>query len=87
MTHITDPAREGTTLEQPDMGYRLLRAQDVAAILQVSKSFVYALLEREEIPCVRLGRAVRVRHEAVMRYIEEQECPSHNQVPIKEMVL
>jgi excisionase family DNA binding protein len=74
MTLDKNTAREGTTVEQPDKGYRLLRAQEVAEILQVSKSFVYLLLERNEIPCVRLGRAVRVRHEAVMRYIEQQEC-------------
>jgi excisionase family DNA binding protein len=78
MTHITDPAREGTTLEQPDMGYRLLRAQEVAQILQISKSFVYAMIERGEIPSVHLGRSRRVRFEDLQRFIEANVRDSGN---------
>lgn len=49
---------------------RLLKAGEIAAILQVSKSQAYRLLE-SEIPCVRFGSAtVRVRFSDFQKYIE-----------------
>ena len=54
---------------------RLLTAGEVAAMLQVSRQFVYEHANTSEprIPCVRLGAAVRFRKGAVMRWIEELE--------------
>ena len=49
---------------------KLLTADDVAEILQVSLSFAYALLSRGELPSVRLGRAVRVRPQDLDEFIE-----------------
>jgi hypothetical protein len=54
MHHLTQVATSGGKLLQEEQ--RLLRAEEVA---QVSKSFASQLMEREEIPVVRLGRAVR----------------------------
>ncbi len=48
---------------------RLLTADDVAEILQVSQSFAYALMSRGELPSVRLGRAVRVRPQDLDEFI------------------
>jgi excisionase family DNA binding protein len=49
---------------------KLLKAGEIAAILQVSKSQAYRLLE-SEIPCVRFGSAtVRVRFSDFQKYIE-----------------
>jgi excisionase family DNA binding protein len=39
----------------------LLKGDDVAQILQVSRSFAYQLMRRGDLPTVRLGHAVRVR--------------------------
>ena len=39
----------------------LLDCYEVADILHVSRSYVYALLRRGDIPCLRMGRAVRIR--------------------------
>jgi excisionase family DNA binding protein len=66
-------AHQGTTADQPEFGHRLLRAEEVAAQLQVSKSYVYALIQRAEIPCIALGRAVRVRPEAVEEFLKANE--------------
>jgi excisionase family DNA binding protein len=49
---------------------RLLKGEEVADILQVSRSFAYQLLRQGDIPVVRLGRAVRVRAEDLQRFIE-----------------
>lgn len=51
---------------------RLLKTEEVAEILQVSRSFAYQLMKRGEIPSVRIGNAVRVRPEDLQRYISEK---------------
>jgi excisionase family DNA binding protein len=54
---------------------RLLTADDVAAILDVPRSLVYALARRGELPAIRVGeRYVRFRAEAIERWIEGQEA-------------
>ena len=39
----------------------LLKAADAANILNIGKSKMYQMMQRGEIPTVRLGRSVRVR--------------------------
>jgi len=48
---------------------RLLRAVDVARRLSISRSLVYQLLLRGDIPTVRIGRSVRVRESDLEGYI------------------
>lgn len=48
---------------------RLLRPEDVASILNVSRSYAYTLLQTGELPAVRLGRSVRVRPQDLENYI------------------
>ena len=48
----------------------LLKAKDVAEILQISRAMAYTLMQRGEIPTVRIGKSRRVRHEDLIRYIE-----------------
>jgi len=40
---------------------KLLRADEVAEILNISKAFAYQLMQTGELPTVHLGRSVRVR--------------------------
>ncbi len=47
----------------------LLTASQVAEILNTSKSFAYSLMNKGEIPVVRLGKSVRVRQEDLDKYI------------------
>jgi excisionase family DNA binding protein len=55
------------------MADRLLTAEDVAEILGVPKSWVYAASRRGELPTVTLGRYRRYRPEAIEQWITEQE--------------
>jgi excisionase family DNA binding protein len=48
----------------------LLKAKDVAEILQISRAMAYSLMQRGEIPTVRIGKAQRVRPEDLIKYIE-----------------
>jgi excisionase family DNA binding protein len=52
---------------------RLLTAEEVAKILNVSTAWVYdhADRKRPQIPSVRLGKAVRFRPEDVEQFIRE----------------
>lgn len=53
---------------------RLLTAAEVAAMLHVTKSWVYDQTRRHRMPHVRLGRYVRYRRSAVDRWIEQIEA-------------
>jgi excisionase family DNA binding protein len=48
----------------------LLKAKDIAEILQISRAMAYNLMQRGEIPTVRIGKARRVRPEDLIKYIE-----------------
>ena len=48
----------------------LLKTKDVAEILKISRAMAYNLMQRGEIPTVRIGKARRVRPEDLIKYIE-----------------
>ena len=52
---------------------RLLKVSEVAELLQLRTDRVYALTRAGEIPCLRFGRTLRFRAEAIERWLEEQE--------------
>ncbi len=59
--------------ERPPRADPLLTAEEVAALLRVTKSWVYAETRGQRIPHVRLGRYVRYRRSAVLKWIAELE--------------
>ena len=54
------------------MEEQLLKSEEVARILHVSRSFAYLLMKRGDIPTVRVGNAVRVLPQDLERYIQER---------------
>jgi len=50
---------------------RLLKATEVARILNISKSMVYRLMKNGKIPSVRINQAFRIRPEDLDKFIEE----------------
>ena len=50
----------------------LLRAADVAAILDLGRSKVYEMMKKGELPVVRIGRSVRVPRSALTEWIASQ---------------
>lgn len=48
----------------------LYKAGDVAAILKVSRSFAYRLMQKGSLPTVKIGKTRRVRAEDLLAYIE-----------------
>jgi excisionase family DNA binding protein len=61
-----------TNLEATPATGQLMTAKDVRAVLRVSRGETYRLLNGP-IPTVRLGRAIRVRSEALNAWLREQE--------------
>ena len=58
---------------------RLLTANDVARILNVSLAFAYQLMQRGEIPMVHLGRSRRVLPDDLERYISQNRFEDQDQ--------
>jgi len=57
--------------QQKRQSDRLLKGDEVARILNISRSQAYKLMQQGEIPTVRIGRSVRVRYESLWSFIEE----------------
>jgi excisionase family DNA binding protein len=51
---------------------RLMNAQDIAEALSIGLSTVYLLMDRGELPSIRIGRSVRVRPEDLEEFIESR---------------
>ena len=52
---------------------RLLKATEVAEILGISRSHVYNLMTRGEIPTLRLGTALRVKQSNLEEFINKSK--------------
>jgi len=61
----------------------LLKSDEVAKILHVSRSFAYLLMKRGDIPVVRVGTAVRVRPEDLERYINNNAM--QGDIPVQSL--
>ena len=56
----------------------LLRANDVAEILNISVPMAYRLMQRNEIRTVKIGKSRRVREEDLNSFIESNLSPINN---------
>ena len=54
----------------------LLTIPQVATKLGLSRAMVYILINREGLPVIRLGRAVRVSTTSLQKWVEEREQSS-----------
>jgi excisionase family DNA binding protein len=50
---------------------KLLKAPEVAVILNCSKAFVYKLIKQRKLPSVQIGYSIRVKPEDLNRFIRE----------------
>ena len=58
----------------------LLKAEEVAKLLRIGRSKVFAMLAAGELPVVRLGRSVRVPRAPLEGWIEERtQAAPHRQ--------
>ncbi len=52
---------------------KLLKAPEVAVILNCSKAFVYKLIKQRQLPSVQIGYSIRVRPEDLNHFIRENQ--------------
>ena len=64
--------QEGATMLDQDVTAEvcLLKGNDVARMLNISRAFAYQLMRQGDIPTVKIGNAVRVRREDLLAYID-----------------
>ena len=65
------------------MIHKLLRGDEVAEILSISRSQAFSLMRRGEIRTIRFGRLVRVRIEDLEDFIEKNRLTPPNQGLLK----
>lgn len=59
----------------PAQAENLLKAKDIARILNISRAFAYRLMQTGEIRTVKIGGARRVRKSDLVTFIEENIDP------------
>ena len=64
-----DTTKDNRTINLPIVS--LLKPEEIAAILRISRSFAYSLLQTGAIPTVHVGKACRVRPRDLEAYIEQ----------------
>jgi len=57
-------------LQDTGLPPRLLRIEEVADILQISRSYCYQLVQTNQLTSVRLGRSRRIRIQDLLVFIE-----------------
>ena len=57
---------------QSDTGSILLRGEEVADLLGVSRAKAYRLMQRREIPVVTFGKSVRCPRESLVGFIRQR---------------
>jgi excisionase family DNA binding protein len=78
MSHDPIDRPEGTDLES------LWDANDVAAYLKVSRSWVYHRCESGELPCLRVGGLVRFEPERVREYARGKRSSTATVVALRK---
>lgn len=53
----------------------LLNVHQVAAVLKMSRAYVYRLIRHGKLPALHFGKSVRVRREDLIRYLHEKAPP------------
>jgi excisionase family DNA binding protein len=51
---------------------KLLKGGDVAILLGISRSLAYRMMRTGEIQAIRFGRTIRVRPEALERFLQDR---------------
>jgi excisionase family DNA binding protein len=68
----TDAAERAVLPQSPNWDLDLLTPDDVCALLKVKKSWLYDAVETGALEAIRLGKQLRFRPSALLRYLEER---------------
>jgi len=51
----------------------ILTASQVAEYLKLSKAKIYYLIQKRQIPHIKIGRNVRIKQSELIKYLDKQE--------------
>lgn len=68
---MTEPTEN--TERRPAVGVRLIRASEAARALAISPRLLWTMTNCGEIPCVRIGRAVRYDPRDLEEWVRERK--------------
>ena len=66
---------------------QLLRVKDVAALLDISECTIFRMVERKEIPHIRIGRNIRFRLEGIEEYLCMREFSAESEQARESIIL
>jgi excisionase family DNA binding protein len=58
---------------------QLFTGEEVAQILRISRAYAYRMMQRGDIPTIRLGRRVLVTQTSLLEFIQENSKYAHLQ--------
>jgi excisionase family DNA binding protein len=73
---MPDNQRSNVVSTPSPIAPRLLTVPEVARLLRLKPKTIYALVAARRMPCVRMGRAVRLLESDVVRWIHENRVAS-----------
>jgi len=73
--YIISSIVQPTDLGNTNMEETLLDSRQVALRLNISRSYVYFLMRVGDLPCIRIGNALRVRPRDLERYLQRRALP------------
>jgi excisionase family DNA binding protein len=72
------PAAEQLKLSVAESGYGqseealLLTVKEAAALMRIGRDTTYALVAQRRIPCVKLGKQIRIPRRALLAHLEKE---------------
>jgi len=67
------PIREVEVAASPSGVRDIMTAEEVADYLHISRAYVFILIERDNLPHIRLGRRLLFRRDTLDRFLQERE--------------
>jgi excisionase family DNA binding protein len=71
MAYITPNIKPVDSVDRAEGAPRLLRVEEVARTLAISRSMAFKIIATGELRALRIGRAVRIRQEDLQAFIAE----------------
>ena len=74
---LLDAGSKANDLRPLTLAERLLTVKEVAGLLHISRSAVYNLVSRGDLPSLKIGYARRIRRRDLQRYMARSSGPIH----------
>ena len=58
----------------------IMTIPEVARYLKISKSKIYYMVQKKQIPHIRLGRNVRIKETELLEWIEKNRCYNQKEI-------